>query len=47
VQRLKLEKDIELFCFRLPCGGNIFVFNTPDEMVMFDTGFGIYHPKKI
>jgi len=27
--------------------GNIFVFNTPDEMVMFDTGFGIYHPDVI
>ena len=47
VQRLKLEKDRELFCFQLPCGGNIFVFNTPDEMVMFDTGFGIYHPDVI
>ena len=36
VQHIKLEEDIELFCFQLPCGGNIFVFNTPDEMAMFD-----------
>ena len=47
MQCLKLEEGIELFCFQLPCGGNIFVFNTPDEMVMFDTGFGIYHPDVI
>ncbi len=43
VQRVEVTKDIELFCFQLPCGGNIFLFNSPREMVMIDTGFGIYY----
>lgn len=43
VQRIELTKEIELFCFQLPCGGDIFLFNTPEERVMIDTGFGIYH----
>ncbi len=43
VQRIRVTGETELFCFQLPCGGNIFMFNTPGEMVMIDTGFGIYH----
>jgi glyoxylase-like metal-dependent hydrolase (beta-lactamase superfamily II) len=43
VQRIELAKEMELFCFQLPCGGNIFLFNTPEERIMIDTGFGIYH----
>jgi glyoxylase-like metal-dependent hydrolase (beta-lactamase superfamily II) len=44
VQRLALTERVELFCFQLPCGGNCFLLNTPHELVMVDTGFGIYHP---
>jgi len=43
IQRIKIEKGIELFCFQMPCGGNIFILNTPEEMLMIDTGFGIYY----
>lgn len=42
VQKITL-KDLELFCFQPPCGGNIFILNTPQEMVMMDTGYGIYY----
>ncbi|AKB38516.1 Metallo-beta-lactamase family protein [Methanosarcina siciliae C2J] len=44
VQRVRIKDDIELFCFQLPCGGNIYLFDTPDERVMIDTGYGIYQP---
>jgi glyoxylase-like metal-dependent hydrolase (beta-lactamase superfamily II) len=42
VQRIKIKDDIELFCFQLPCGGNIYLFDTPSERLMIDTGYGIY-----
>jgi glyoxylase-like metal-dependent hydrolase (beta-lactamase superfamily II)/ACT domain-containing protein len=43
VQRFPLTEHANLFCFQLPCGGNIFLIHTPDENVMIDTGYGIYH----
>lgn len=44
VQRVKVKDDIELFCFQLPCGGNIYLFDTPEEKILIDTGYGIYQP---
>jgi glyoxylase-like metal-dependent hydrolase (beta-lactamase superfamily II)/ACT domain-containing protein len=43
VQRFILTETTTLFCFQLPCGGNIFLIRTRDDMVMVDTGYGIYH----
>jgi glyoxylase-like metal-dependent hydrolase (beta-lactamase superfamily II) len=44
VQRFSLTESSTLFCFQVPCGGNIFLIATPGENVMIDTGYGIYHP---
>lgn len=43
VQKIKVIDTITLFCFQLPGGGNIFVLDSPEERVMIDTGYGIYH----
>jgi glyoxylase-like metal-dependent hydrolase (beta-lactamase superfamily II) len=43
VQQFPLLPDTILYCFQPPCGGSIFVIRTPDELVMIDTGYGIYH----
>ncbi|AEH44471.1 amino acid-binding ACT domain protein [Thermodesulfatator indicus DSM 15286] len=43
VQQIEVTQDVQLFSFQPPCGGNIFVLKAPHEMVMIDTGFGIYH----
>jgi len=43
VQQFPLTPDTTLFCFQLPCGGSIFLIQAPDELVMIDTGYGIYH----
>jgi glyoxylase-like metal-dependent hydrolase (beta-lactamase superfamily II) len=43
VQQFSLSPGITLYCFQLPCGGSIFIIQTPDEIVMIDTGYGIYH----
>jgi len=43
VQRISLADDVEVFCFQMPGGGNIFLLRSPDETVMIDTGYGIYH----
>jgi glyoxylase-like metal-dependent hydrolase (beta-lactamase superfamily II)/ACT domain-containing protein len=43
VQRFPLTGYSTLFCFQLPCGGNIFLINAAGENVMIDTGYGIYH----
>jgi glyoxylase-like metal-dependent hydrolase (beta-lactamase superfamily II)/uncharacterized protein with ACT and thioredoxin-like domain len=43
VQRFEIREGIELYCFQLPCGGNVFLFHSPDETVMIDTGYGSYY----
>lgn len=43
VQRVAVGDDVTLSCFQLPCGGNIFLIDSPSEQVMIDTGFGCYH----
>jgi glyoxylase-like metal-dependent hydrolase (beta-lactamase superfamily II) len=43
VQKVWVSDGTTIFCFQMPCGGNIFVIDTPDEKVMVDTGYGIYH----
>jgi glyoxylase-like metal-dependent hydrolase (beta-lactamase superfamily II)/ACT domain-containing protein len=43
VQHIRLSDAVEVFCFQMPGGGNIFLLRAPDETVMIDTGYGIYH----
>ncbi len=43
VQCFEVIKGVKLFCFQPPYGGNIFVLHTPEEMLMIDTGYGLYH----
>ena len=43
VQRIPISDSVEIFCFQMPGGGNIFLLRAPDETVMIDTGYGIYH----
>lgn len=42
VQEIQITPDMTLFCFQMPGGGSIFILDTPDEIVMTDTGYGIY-----
>lgn len=44
VQTIPLGEGITLFCIQPPCGGNVFLLDAPEECVMIDTGYGIYHP---
>jgi glyoxylase-like metal-dependent hydrolase (beta-lactamase superfamily II) len=43
IQKFQITEDCTLFCFQMPCGGNIFFITTRDEKVLIDTGYGIYH----
>jgi len=43
VQIIDLNSEVKLYCFQLPCGGNLYVLRSPDEQIMIDTGFGVYH----
>lgn len=43
VQKIRVTDTVTIFCFQVPCGGNVSVMETPDERVMIDTGYGIYH----
>ena len=43
VQKFTISEQATLYCFQPPCGGSLFVINTPGDMVMIDTGYGIYH----
>ncbi|HNS31524.1 MAG TPA: MBL fold metallo-hydrolase [bacterium] len=40
---LEFGDKTRLFSFRLPTTENIFVFQSEDEIVMFDGGFGLYY----
>jgi glyoxylase-like metal-dependent hydrolase (beta-lactamase superfamily II) len=44
VQKIQVTDRLTVFCFQLPCGGSIFALKTPDEVVLIDTGYGIYFP---
>ncbi len=43
VQHMILNRDVELYCFQPPCGGSVYLFSSPDEQVIIDTGYGIYY----
>ena len=43
VQQYEILPGTMLYCFQPPCGGSVYLFKTPDELVMIDTGYGIYH----
>jgi glyoxylase-like metal-dependent hydrolase (beta-lactamase superfamily II) len=43
IQKFQITEKTTLFCFQMPCGGNIFFINSPSEKVLIDTGYGIYH----
>lgn len=42
-QILQVTPQTTLHCFQPPCGGNIYLLDSPDETLMIDTGYGIYH----
>ena len=43
VQRFGITDTVSLACFQPPCGGSMFLLSTPDELLIIDTGYGIYH----
>ncbi len=43
VQKFAISETVTLYCFQPPCGGSLFIIRAPGEMVMVDTGYGIYH----
>ena len=45
VQKIRIDQEIDLFCFQPPCGGSVYVLSSPGEQVMIDTGYGIYHER--
>ncbi|MDO8871361.1 MAG: MBL fold metallo-hydrolase [Methanoregula sp.] len=44
VQKFRINDNTSLFCFQVPCGGNIFLLKSRENLLMIDTGYGIYHP---
>ncbi len=40
---LQFDFKTKLFSFRLPTGGNIFIFDHDNEVTMFDAGYGVYY----
>jgi glyoxylase-like metal-dependent hydrolase (beta-lactamase superfamily II)/uncharacterized protein with ACT and thioredoxin-like domain len=43
VQKFWINNHTSLFCFQVPCGGNIFLVKSKEDLLMIDTGYGIYH----
>lgn len=42
IQRIKTG-NFEVISIQPPAGGNVYLIDSPDETVMIDTGYGIYH----
>lgn len=42
IQTVPLSERVTLFCIQPYCGSNTYLFVTPDELVMLDTGYAIY-----
>jgi glyoxylase-like metal-dependent hydrolase (beta-lactamase superfamily II)/uncharacterized protein with ACT and thioredoxin-like domain len=43
IQQIPLAEDLRLTCLQPPCGGNIYLLSSPGQLLMVDTGYGIYH----
>ena len=43
VQKFQINDYATMFCFQMPCGGNIFLVKSEEDLLMIDTGYGIYH----
>ncbi|MDO9326765.1 MAG: MBL fold metallo-hydrolase [Methanoregula sp.] len=43
VQKFLVDDQTTLYCFQVPCGGNIFLVQSGENLLMIDTGYGIYH----
>ena len=43
VQKFRINDHATMFCFQVPCGGNIFLVKSEEDLLMIDTGYGIYH----
>ena len=43
VQHLVMGAEAELYCFQMPCGGSVFALVSVGEVMLVDTGYGIYH----
>ena len=43
VQHFSVTDLVDLYCFQVPCGGSIYLLTSPDDSLMVDTGYGIYH----
>ncbi|MEI7857376.1 MAG: MBL fold metallo-hydrolase [Methanomicrobiales archaeon] len=43
VQKFSIDEHTTLFCFQIPCGGNVFLIKAREDLLMIDTGYGIYH----
>jgi len=43
VQIISLTDDSTIYCIQPPCGGNIYIVESRGEMIMIDSGYGIYH----
>lgn len=42
IQQVRLAPGLNLVCIQPPCGGNVFLLDTPGDCVMIDTGYGSY-----
>lgn len=43
IQEIPVADGMMLYCLQPPCGGSVFLIDTPDESLMIDTGYGIYN----
>lgn len=41
-QKFELTRDINLWSFQLPGGGNLYILDTPEGMMVVDTGYGCF-----
>lgn len=43
LQSIGITDRVSLHCIQPPCGGNVYALASRDEVLLVDTGFGIYH----
>lgn len=47
IQEIGITDRVRLWCFQLPAGGNTYLLDAGDDLMMVDTGFGCYHDECI
>lgn len=47
IDKININDDLILYCIQPPCGSNIYIVKTENELTLIDTGFAVYYEEML